>query len=216
MKILRDEDFQKLLISYPRPQKTFLVAPGAVDTVDSGWLIKGAIGKEYKPEDYLKLFVSFVRENEERLEAISIILAHPEKWGTRPLSELIESLNRAPEHFTAENLQRAFQVTHHKALADLISMIKRAALDTSPLLTAEERVDAAIERATAKAELTDDQRRWLSYIRQHLVLNLSIERDDFDLQPVLSDRGGWVPANRAFEGQLAELLADLNRELVAA
>ncbi len=53
MKILRDEDFQKLLISYRRPHKTFLVAPGAVDTVESDWLITGAIGKEYKPEDYL-------------------------------------------------------------------------------------------------------------------------------------------------------------------
>jgi type I restriction enzyme R subunit len=216
MKVLRDEDFQSLLVAYPRPQKSFLVAPGAIDTVESGWLIKGAIGKEYKPEDYLNLFVSFVKDNQQHLEAISIILAHPEKWGTRPLSDLIESLNRAPEHFTAQNLQRAFQITHHKALADLISMIKRAALDTSPLLTAEERVDAAIERATTKAQLTDDQRRWLGYIRQHLVLNLSIERDDFDLQPVLSDRGGWVPANRAFEGQLDELLANLNRELVSA
>ncbi len=132
-----------------------------------------------------------------------------------PLNELLDSLNRAPEHFTAENLQRAFNVTHHKALADIISMIKSAALDTSPLLTAEERVDAAIERATAKAQLTDDQRRWLGYIRQHLVLNLSIERDDFELQPVLSDRGGGVRADRAFEGELAALLADLNRELVA-
>jgi type I restriction enzyme R subunit len=36
------------------------------------------------------------------------------------------------------------------------------------------------------------------------------------LVPVLSDRGGWGPANKAFEGQLAELLAQLNKELVAA
>ncbi len=95
-------------------------------------------------------------------------------------------------------------------------MIKRAALSTSPLFTAEERVDAAIERATADVQLTDDQRRWLGYIRQHLVLNLSIDREDFDLQPVLSDRGGWRPANRAFGGQLADFLAELNKELVAA
>jgi type I restriction enzyme, R subunit len=33
---------------------------------------------------------------------------------------------------------------------------------------------------------------------------------------VLSDRGGWGPANRAFDGQLAELLAQLNKELIAA
>jgi type I restriction enzyme R subunit len=216
MKVLRDTDFQELLVSYPRPPKTFFVAPSAVDTVESAWLIKGAIGKEYRSEDYLQLFVDFVHDNEHQLEAISIILSHPEKWGSRPLGELLDALKKAPEHFTSENLQRAFQVAHHKALADLISMIKRAVLDTSPLLTAEERVDAAIERATSRAQPTDDQRRWLGYIRQHLVLNLSIDREDFDLQPVLSDRGGWAPANRAFDGKLSDLLAELNKELVAA
>ena len=34
--------------------------------------------------------------------------------------------------------------------------------------------------------------------------------------PVLSDRGGWGRANRVFDGQLAELLEELNEELVAA
>jgi type I restriction enzyme R subunit len=216
MKLLRDAEFQELLVSYPRPPKTFFIAPTTVDTVESEWLIKGAIGKEYRPEDYLQLFVDFVRENEHQLEAIGIILSHPEKWGTQALTDLVDALKKAPEHFTQENLQRAFQVAHHKALADLISMIKRAALDTSPLLTAEERVAVAVGRVTAGVQLTDDQRRWLGYIRQHLVLNLSIDREDFDLQPVLSDRGGWAPANRAFEGQLADFLAELNKELVTA
>ena len=44
MKLLRDFGFQKLIVDYPRPSRTFLVAPGAVDTVESEWLIKGAIG----------------------------------------------------------------------------------------------------------------------------------------------------------------------------
>ena len=56
----------------------------------------------------------------------------------------------------------------------------------------------------------------MEYIRQHLVQNLSIEREDFEDIPVLSDRGGWGRANRVFDGQLAELLDDLNKELVAA
>jgi type I restriction enzyme R subunit len=64
--------------------------------------------------------------------------------------------------------------------------------------------------------LTQEQDQWLDYIRQHLVQNLSIEKGDFDLIPVLSSRGGWGRANRVFDGKLAELLAELNRELVAA
>ena len=34
--------------------------------------------------------------------------------------------------------------------------------------------------------------------------------------PLLADRGGWGRANRTFDGQLAELLDQLNEELVAA
>jgi type I restriction enzyme R subunit len=48
------------------------------------------------------------------------------------------------------------------------------------------------------------------------VQNLSIEKDDFDVVPVLSDRGGWGKANRVFEGKLTVLIQDLNKELVAA
>ena len=58
--------------------------------------------------------------------------------------------------------------------------------------------------------------KWMEYIRQHLVANLSIEREDFEAIPVLSDHGGWGKADRVFQGQLVELLEELNEELVAA
>ncbi|MDP9224904.1 MAG: restriction endonuclease subunit R, partial [Actinomycetota bacterium] len=171
---------------------------------------------EYKPADYLEAFETFVRANADHVEAISILLSRPKGWGSQALWELRQALIQAPEHFTEDNLGRAFQVAHHKALVDIISMVKRAALDTSPLYTAEERVDHAVERVTAGRQLTDDQAKWVEHIRQHLVANLSIDRDDFDTVPVLSNRGGWGRANRVFDGELADFLEDLNRELVAA
>ena len=216
MKVLRDKDFQELMVSYPRPPRTFLVAASVEDTVSSEWLIKGATGQEYKPADYLKAFEEFVRSNADHVEALSILLSRPRAWGSQPLRDLREALSQTPERFTEDNLRRAFQVAHHKALIDIISMVKRAALDTSPLYTAEERVGQAVERVTTGRHLTDDQANWIEYIRQHLVANLSIDRDDFDNVPVLLNRGGWGRANRVFGGDLVELLDDLNRELVAA
>jgi type I restriction enzyme, R subunit len=216
MNVLRDPDFQKLLIDYPRGQRVFLVAPGVSDEVSSEWLIKGGTGQEYKPSEYLEAFAQFIHEHQEEVRAVSILLSRPQEWGAAALTELREALTKAPEHFTEANLQRAFQAAHHKALIDIISMVKRAALDTSPLLTAEERVNEAVDRVVAGRELTDAQVKWMEYIRQHLVQNLSIEREDFEAIPVLSDHGGWGRANRVFEGQLSELLEDLNKELVAA
>jgi len=214
--ILRDPDFQKLLVDYPRGKRVFIVAPGVSDDVSSEWLIKGGTGQEFKPSEYLEAFAQFIHEHQEEVRAVSILLSRPQEWGAAPLTELREALTKAPEHFTEANLQRAFQAAHHKALIDIISMVKRAALDTSPLLTAEERVNQAVDRVIEGRELTDAQAKWMEYIRQHLVQNLSIEREDFEAIPVLSDHGGWGRANRVFEGQLSELLEELNKELVAA
>jgi type I restriction enzyme R subunit len=216
MKLLRDADFQKLLVDYPRPKRVFVVAPAVEDTVESEWLIRGGTGQEYKPEDYLKAFEAFVREHGAEVDAISILLERPQGWSSETLRELREALSQAPEHFTWQNLERAFRMAKHKALVDIISMVKNAALDASPLYTAEERVDLAIERVTAGRQLTDDQALWMQYIRDHLVQNLSIDREDFDLVPVLSGRGGWSKANQVFDRDLDELLTDLNKELVAA
>jgi type I restriction enzyme, R subunit len=60
MKLLRDEKFSDLLVTYKRPKKTFIVADTVEDLVGSEWLIRGANGKEYRPEDYLTAFARFV------------------------------------------------------------------------------------------------------------------------------------------------------------
>ena len=44
------------------------------------------------------------------------------------------------------NLQKAHEVHYHKALVDIISMIKHAAKAEEPLYTAGERVERAIEK----------------------------------------------------------------------
>lgn len=216
MDLLRDAGFQDLLLNYKRPPRTFLVAHAVTDTVESGWLIRGADGREYKPEDYLQAFERFVHENRAHLEALQILLARPEEWSTEALRSLRETLSKAPERFTEDNLRRAFEAKHHKALIDIISMVKRAAIDGSSLLTAEERVDAAVAHVAAGRDLSQDQAKWLDYIRLHLIQNLTIDRDDFDIVPVLANRGGWGKANRVFDGKLAELLADVHKELIAA
>lgn len=216
MKILRDPDFLKLCVEYPRARTHFVVAAAVTDTVESEILIKAGVGKEYKPEDYLQLFVRFIEEHERDIEAVQVLLGRPNDWGPDVLRELRDVLSQAPEHFTDDNLQRAFKATHHKALVDIISMVKRAAVEEASLLTAEERVNAAVDKVATGRQLTDEQAKWLEYIRQHLVQNLSIDREDFDVIPILFDRGGWGRANRVFDGQLDELIKELNKELVAA
>ncbi|HVL90971.1 MAG TPA: DEAD/DEAH box helicase family protein, partial [Actinomycetota bacterium] len=167
MDLLRDEQFQDLLMNYPRPPRMFVVAYEVQDNVSSEWLIRGPSGQEFRPTDYLAAFEKFVADNADTIDAIAILLARPAGWGTDALHQLREALAGAAEQFTEANLQRAYEITHRKSLADIISMVKRAAGRMSDLLTADERVTQALERVVAGRQLSADQAKWLDYIRQH-------------------------------------------------
>jgi len=210
MSLLRQDDFQDLLMNYPRKSRTFLVTYDTEDTVTSEWLIRDGKGNEYKPEDYLTAFARFVVENEDKIVAIRILLDRPKDWSTDVLDELRRKLAAAPERYTVENLERAHELHYHKALIDIISMVKHAVREQEPLLTAGERVKRAMSRVTEGRSFTDEQLKWLDRIRDHLTENLSIERDDFDTIPIFTRSGGWNKANKVFENQLEELLKEFN------
>ena len=215
MKLLRDPAFQDLLVNYPRAPKTFLVAHDNVDDVSSEYLIRDGLGNEHKPEDYLELFGRFVRDNAEAVDAIAILLDRPRDWGTEPLADLKRNLETTPEHFTVEALQKAHDLRYHKALVDIISMVKHAARDDEQLLTAEQRVNKAFSIITAGRTFTAEQEKWLDRIRAHLTENLSIDREDFDSIPVLYDAGGWGRANKVFDGDLTGMIRSLNEGIAA-
>jgi type I restriction enzyme, R subunit len=215
MSLLRKPEFQDLLVNYPRPPRTFVVAYEAQDEVSSAWLVRGLDGKEYKPEDYLAAFACFVKENPAQVEAIEILLDRPRGWGTQALGELRQKLSASNERFTVHNLQKAHQVRYDKALVDIISMVKHAARDQEPLYTASERVQLAFEKVTTGKRFTDEQRKWLGRISEHLIANLSIDREDFEVVPVFTRFGGWGRANRSFNNQLDNILRDLNEAMAA-
>ena len=215
MKLLRDPAFQKVLVSYPRPRPDFLVAYGVVDAVSSTYFVRSAVGEEYRAEDYLDAFVRYVHENQDRIAAIRMLLDRPKSWSPAALTELKRGLLATAEQFTEKRLQEAHAAHYKKDLVDLISMVKHAARATEPLLTAEERVDRALAGLTAAMTITAEQQPWLDGIRAHLVENLSIDRDDFDDMPIFNRLGGWKPANDAWKGQLAPLLAQINEAIAA-
>ena len=172
-------------------------------------------GKEYKPEDYLAAFARFVNENPAHVEAIEILLDRPTGWGTEALGELRQKLSATNERFTVDTLQKAHKVRYDKALVDIISMVKHAARDEEPLYTASERVHRAFETVTSGKQFSIEQQKWLDRIRDHLVENLSIDRDDFENVPVFTRFGGWGRANKTFNNQLENIIKDLNEAIAA-
>jgi type I restriction enzyme R subunit len=215
MALLRDPGFQDLLMNYPRPTRTFYVAYETEDEVTSAWLIRDGDGREYKPEDYLSAFAKFVTANADKIEGIRVLLDRPRDWRSAALTDLRQKLLMAPQRFSADILQRAHEQRYHKALVDIISMVKHAVREEEPLYTAEERVNRALAKVTAGRTFTTEQQQWLDRIRVHLIENLSIEEPDFDILPVFTRAGGLGRASQVFGKDLSALIAKLN-EAVAA
>ncbi len=210
IRILQDPRFQDLMVSYPRPKAVFLVAEAAQDTVISEEAFRTADGKLLKPDEYLAAFHRHVRENPEQIEALRILHERPRDWGTEALDELRQSLARQPEGFSDADLRRAY----HHALADIISMVHHAD-HGDPLMSAEERVDTALNHLLGERKLTDPQQKWLGLIRRHLIANLAIAREDFELIEFEQAGATWNRVNKDFGEALPELLLSLN-EAVAS
>jgi type I restriction enzyme R subunit len=215
MTLLRNPEFQHLLLDYPRHSRTMIVAYENEDEVSSRYIFRDSAGNEYKPEDYLSAFSRFVKENPEHIEAIRILLDRPKDWGTDALSELKRKLAATRYRFTVENLQKVHKIRYDKALVDIISMVKHAAREEEPLFTAEERIHRVFDRMGLSVSLTADQQQWLDKIREHLIANLSISKSDFDIIPIFANEGGWGKANRVFNGELPVLIRQWNEAIAA-
>jgi len=212
MATLRDKKFQELLYNYDRARNPFYVAYGTQDTVSSEFVFKVA-DKQLKPRDYLVAFSEFVHANKDKINALSILLNNPRRWNSQALKEIRQELKK--NAFDEEKIRKAHQLTGHKALADIISLIKTADSDQNPLLTAEERVNRTLADIMAKHTFNEEQKQWLDYIREYLIVNLAIEKDNFDVEPILERHGGLAKARRIFGDKLDNLIAEINYKLAA-
>jgi len=212
MAILRNPEFQKAILNFPRAKSEFVVGLDVQDQVVSDFVFRK--GDLYlKPEDYLESFGRFVRENPEEIQAIRILLEKPREWRTEVLEELRQKLGRAG--FAIEHLRKAHHLVYHKAIVDIISMVKHAAVELEPLLTPEERVDRAIQKVTADRQISAEQREWIGYIREHLIQNMTLDEADFDTMPVLARRGGLRAAQRVFNQPIGQIIRDINYAIAA-
>jgi type I restriction enzyme R subunit len=211
MKLLRNPKFQKLLVEYPRAKRPFWVGYEIQDEVSSR--VAERFGEHATASDYLDAFSKFVRENQDQITAIKILLERPKDWNPQALEQLRQTLRQ--HDFNETKLKEAHARVHHKQLADIISMVKHAAREELPILTAEERVEAAITNIRSQHAFSAEQLQWLGFIQNHLVNNLSIDLDDLENQPVFTDRGGVTRARKLFGAQLPKLIDELNLALAA-
>jgi type I restriction enzyme R subunit len=174
-------------------------------------------------------FQAFIEQNRDEITALQILYSRP--YAQRHLEfsqvrELAERLNLAlgtgEALLMTEALWRAYTqlekdrvrgAGERRILADLVSLVRHAALDEE-LEPYTERVQARYQEwlGSQGQEFTPQQRGWLGEIARHIGVNLSISVEDLNYYG-FQDRGGQVAAQKLFGAGLPALLAEMNQAL---
>lgn len=174
-------------------------------------------------------FRQFIEDNRDRIEALQILYSRPYRAGLRyrHIKDLAAALKISPLHTEPQQVWEAYSIVEPggvrgvggKQLADVVALVRHAIVPEEPLVPVAETVSHHYsqwldEQERAGVRFTEDQRKWLEAIRDHIAASLYIERDDFDLPP-LSQFGGLGRAYELFGDGLQAILDDLNARLVA-
>jgi type I restriction enzyme R subunit len=163
-----------------------------------------------KPEDFLDSFTSYVRNNVNEIAAMKLVVQRPRDLTRAQLRELRLELDKLG--YSEANLRRAWQDAKNEEIAaSIIGFVRQAAIG-DPLIPFEERVSEAMKRIYGSRSWTDPQRRWLKRIGEQLVREVVVDRDSFDREPFQA-HGGFRRLNKVFDGQLENIISDINEEM---
>jgi len=225
LKPLHDPKLRELLLNLKRSHEQI------VDEVTQDVLLQAGFDANAleKAQALVTDFKAFIERNKDDLEAIQVLYSRPHRAGLRfrQVRELAKALNNPPLAATPERVWQAFEATEPQAvkgkggkdLVDLIALVRHALDPQEPIVPYSLAVDERYRQWLAEQEqrgvvFTDEQRRWLDAIKDHIAKSLRIEEDDFEYAP-FNQFGGLGRVHDLFGDQLDTMLQELNLALAA-
>jgi type I restriction enzyme R subunit len=167
-------------------------------------------GQYDRPQDFLDTFSSFVRNNQNAIAALNVVVQRPRELTREQLRAVRLELDRMG--FSEATLRRAWNdASNQDIAASIIGYIRQAALG-DPLIPFAARVHQATQAILAKGSWTQPQRTWLSRIAEQIQREIVVDRTAID-QGTFAAQGGFTRLNRIFDGRLEAILSDFNEEL---
>lgn len=213
-------------------EREILIDETSVDTViEKGFDVQASEHARRLVES----FQAFIQEHKDEITALQIVYSRPyaqrhlEFPQVRELAErLNEALKQADPLYMTEALWNAYTqlekdrargvrgANERRVLADLVSLVRHAALDEA-LTPYPERVAQRYQewlgaQEGAGVRFTEQERWWLDEIARHIGINVSIAVEDLNFYG-FQRRGGQVAAVRLFGAGLPVLIEELNTEL---
>jgi len=204
-----------------------------IDTVSQDKLLFAGFDPQAKEkaQTIVDTFHRFIEENKNELTALQMIYSKP--YGKRHLTyqeikQLANAIKKPPYSLTPELLWHAYEQLEsskvrgagpQRLLTNIISLIRFAIGESDVLEPFSETVNHRFDywlnlQQKLGRQFTLEQMTWLEMIKDHVAASLSISIDHFELTP-FAEKGGAVKAYGLFEGELDDILDELNKELVA-
>ena len=199
----------------------------SVDVLDVAGLSEAA---KAKAKGVVESFEKFLAEHREEIDALRFFYSQPYQSRLRyqDIKALAAAIEAPPRQWTPERLWRAYETLDRskvkggsgkKLLVDLVSLVRFALHQRSELVPYSETVHERFERWVAEQQtrgrsFTDEQRRWLEMMRDHIATSLEMQIDDFGYTP-FAEQGGLGRAARVFGSGLRATVRELNEALAA-
>ncbi|WP_029542684.1 type I restriction-modification system endonuclease [Selenomonas sp. AB3002] len=168
-------------------------------------------GSGSRPEDYLEAFAAFIRENMDKIAALTLVCTRPRELTRESLKNLRLALDRAG--FTDTQLNTALtEMTSEDIAADIITLIRRYAIG-SHLLSHEERIKGAVARLKKAHSFSAQELSWLKRMEKYLLEESVLTVQAFDEDSRFRAQGGFARIDKIFAGQLEKIIAELNEYL---
>lgn len=174
--------------------------------------VKRVYDANLKPKDYLDEFSAYIRDNVNKIAALTIVCTKPANLTRKDLKELKLILDE--KGYSKLRLNTAYkEVSNEEIVADIIAHVRTSALGTK-LMSHNERIGSAMERLRNNHPWNQIQLKWLAKIEQQLLKESIITEDDLNKPPFSVD-GGKKRLDKIFKNQTSAILSELNQYLYA-
>ncbi len=166
-------------------------------------------GEGKNPQDYIDSFIKFINANKNEIAALNIVCTRPKDLKRADLKSLRSKLQL--ENFNENQLNAALsQMTNSEIAADIISFIRRYTLG-SKLLNHDDKIISAVNKLKAAHNFNQQELQWINRIEKYLLNESVINLESFDEdKTAFKMAGGFKRIDKAFNGNLANIIAELN------
>jgi type I restriction enzyme, R subunit len=225
-KPFQDPKFRDLLIDIKKKNEL------TIDHVSQDQVIEAGFSSDAlaRARAIVQSFEQFITQHKDEITALQVLYSKPYKQRLKfeDIKDLANAIEKPPYLWNESQLWQAYAAlekskvkgaSSKRILTDLVSLVRFAIHLDSELVPFPEKVSANFkawlgEQESRGKKFTDEQRQWLSMIRDHIAANMGVESDDFEYAP-FSQAGGLGKAYRLFPDGLQTIIESLNMALVA-